>query len=447
MTTRRDFIKKAFFGTTALSLAPTAFTGLSARGYSHVMGSNDRIRVAAIGVHARGAALAANFVKQRGCVITYVCDVDKRAAAKCAAAVEQLQGTRPIVVTDFRKALESRDVDAVFVATPDHWHALASLLAMQAGKDVYSEKPASYCPSEGEILIEAVKKYGRVYQIGTQRRSWPNVIEGIRAVKEGAIGNVHFGKAWYTNNRPPIGIGKETEVPAWLDWNLWQGPAPRRAFKDNIVHYNWHWFWHWGTGEALNNGTHMIDLLRWGMDLDYPTMVNAVGGRYFGNDDWETPDTQVINFDYDGKKSLSYEGRSCNGKMVEGNSVGVMFFGDKGSLLIAGNNGYSIFDMDNQVVKQQYGKISIDPRNLMNPAEALDAIHINNFFDAIRKGTALCADVKTGHVSTLLMQLGNISTRLGRTLYIDPLNGHILHDEEANAYWTREYQPGFEMKL
>ena len=300
MTTRRDFIKKAFFGTTALSLAPTAFTGLSARGYSHVMGSNDRIRVAAIGVHARGAALAANFVKQRGCVITYVCDVDKRAAAKCAAAVEQLQGTRPIVVTDFRKALESKDVDAVFVATPDHWHALASLLAMQAGKDVYSEKPASYCPSEGEILIEAVKKYGRVYQIGTQRRSWPNVIEGIRAVKEGAIGNVHFGKAWYTNNRPPIGIGKETEVPAWLDWNLWQGPAPRRAFKDNIVHYNWHWFWHWGTGEALNNGTHMIDLLRWGMDLDYPTMVNAVGGRYFGNDDWETPDTQVINFDYDG---------------------------------------------------------------------------------------------------------------------------------------------------
>ena len=179
MTTRRDFIKKTILGTTALSLGGSLHH-LNAREYTKIIGANDRIRVAAIGVNARGYALSANFVKQKGCEITYICDVDLRAAEKCAQNVEKIQGDRPKIVTDFRMALDAKDVDAVFVATPDHWHALASLWAMKAGKDVYSEKPASYCPAEGEALIKAVKKYKRVYQIGTQRRSWPNIVEGIK---------------------------------------------------------------------------------------------------------------------------------------------------------------------------------------------------------------------------------------------------------------------------
>ena len=446
MSTRRDFIKKAIVSTSALSFGGV-LNGLSAKSYSNINGANDKIRVAAIGVNSRGGALAANFAKQKGCEITYICDVDSRAIAKCSDAVAKIQGFRPKGEKDLRKVLESKDVDAVIIATPDHWHAPAALMAMQAGKDIYLEKPCSYCPEEGEILINGVAKYNRVLQMGNQRRSWPNVQEGIQAIKEGIIGNVHFGKAWYTNNRTSIGTGKEVAVPEWLDWDLWQGPAPRVAYKDNIVHYNWHWFWRWGTAESMNNGTQMVDLLRWGMELEYPTMVNSAGGRYFFKDDWETPDTQVINMEFGKSKSMTWEGRSCNGRTIEGSSVGSMFYGDKGSMLITGSDGYRIFDLDNKVVKQQYSKIEIDPRNLMNPAESLDALHINNFFDGIRKGEKLNSDIVSGHKSTLLMQVGNIAQRVGRQLNIDSANGRIMHDTDAMKYWSRDYQPGWEMKL
>lgn len=446
MSTRRDFIKKAIVSTSALSFGGV-LNGLSAKSYSNINGANDKIRVAAIGVNSRGGALAANFAKQKGCEITYICDVDSRAIAKCSDAVAKIQGFRPKGEKDLRKVLESKDVDAVIIATPDHWHAPAALMAMQAGKDIYLEKPCSYCPEEGEILINGVAKYNRVLQMGNQRRSWPNVQEGIQAIKEGIIGNVHFGKAWYTNNRTSIGTGKEVAVPEWLDWDLWQGPAPRVAYKDNIVHYNWHWIWRWGTAESMNNGTHMVDILRWGMELEYPTMVNSAGGRYFFKDDWETPDTQVINMEFGKSKSMTWEGRSCNGRTIEGSSVGSMFYGDKGSMLITGSDGYRVFDLDNKVVKQQYSKIEIDPRNLMNPAESLDALHINNFFDGIRKGEKLNSDIVSGHKSTLLMQVGNIAQRVGRQLNIDSANGRIMHDTDAMKYWSRDYQPGWEMKL
>jgi predicted dehydrogenase len=446
MSTRRDFIKKAIVSASALSFGGV-LNGLSAKSYSNINGASDKIRVAAIGVNSRGGALAANFAKQKGCEITYICDVDSRAIAKCSDAIAKIQGFRPKGEKDLRKVIESKDVDAVIIATPDHWHAPAALMAMQAGKDIYLEKPCSYCPEEGEILINGVAKYNRVLQMGNQRRSWPNVQEGIQAIKEGIIGNVHFGKAWYTNNRPSIGIGKEVAVPEWLDWDLWQGPAPRVAYKDNIVHYNWHWFWRWGTAESMNNGTHMVDILRWGMELEYPTMVNSVGGRYFFKDDWETPDTQVINMEFGKNKSMTWEGRSCNGRTIEGSSVGSMFYGDNGSMLITGSDGYIIFDLDNKVVKQQYSKIEIDPRNLMNPAESLDALHINNFFDGIRKGEKLNSNIVSGHKSTLLMQIGNIAQRVGRQLNIDSANGRIVQDTDAMKYWSRDYQQGWEMKL
>ncbi len=446
MITRRDFMRKAALGASALSFGGV-FTGMKAKSYSNIIGANERIRVAAIGVNSRGGALAANFAKQKGCEITYICDVDSRAIAKCTQAINKVKGYTPKGEKDIRKVLESKDVDAVIIATPDHWHAPGALLAMQAGKDIYLEKPCSYSPEEGEILINGVAKYNRVLQMGNQRRSWPNVREGITALKEGVIGNVHFGKAWYTNNRPSIGVGKEVAVPDWLDWNLWQGPAPRTAYKDNVVHYNWHWFWRWGTGEALNNGTHMVDILRWGMEVDYPTMVSSVGGRYFYNDDWETPDTQVINLEFGKGKSMTWEGRSCNGRTIEGSSVGSMFYGDKGSMLITGSDGYIIFDLDNKVIKQQYSKLEIDPRNLMNPAESLDALHINNFFDGIRTGAKLNSNIVSGHKSTLMMQIGNISQRVGRSLDIDSANGRIVRDSEAMKFWSRDYEQGWEMKL
>jgi len=446
MVTRRKFIRQAAMGAAALSFGGVV-PGMSAKSYAKIIGANDKIRIGAVGVNSRGRALAANFAKQKGCEVTRICDVDSRATVKCLEAIEKAVGYKPKGEKDIRKALEAKDVDAWIVATPDHWHAPAALMAMQAGKDVYLEKPCSYAPAEGEILIQAASKYKRVLQMGNQRRSWPNVQEGIRALKEGVIGRVYFGKSWYTNNRQSIGIGKETAVPEWLDWDLWQGPAPRTAYKDNVVHYNWHWFWRWGTGEALNNGTHMVDILRWGMELDYPTMVNSAGGRYFCEDDWETPDTQVINIEFGNKFSMSWEGRSCNGRSIEGSSVGAMFYGEKGSMLITGSDGYKIFGLDNKLIKEQESKVAIDPRNLMNPAESLDAYHINNFFDGIRESKELNSDILSGHKSTLLVQLGNISQRVGRSLNIDPQNGRIIRDEEAMQLWGRDYEPGWEMKL
>ena len=443
---RRDFIKKTFLGTAALSIGGV-LPGFSAKSYSNIAGANERINVAMMGVNARGFALANNFSGLKNCKIIYVSDVDTRAAEKCIASVEKIAGERPKTAPDFRKALEDKDLDALVVATPDHWHAPAALIAMKAGKNVYLEKPCSHNPYEGEMLVEAAKKYGKVLQMGNQRRSWPNVIKAIEEIKSGAIGKAYFGKSWYTNKRPSIGVGQEAPVPDWLNWDLWQGPAPRKAFKDNYLHYNWHWFWHWGTGEALNNGTHMMDILRWGMGVDYPINVSSNGGRFHYKDDWETPDTQVISMDFKEGLSMTWEGRSCNARNIEGSSVGAMFYGEKGSLLITGGNGYTLYDLDGKEIRKIEDKEKIDPRNSASPAQQLDALHIQNFFDAISKGSPLRSDIDSGHKSTLLVQLGNIAQRVGRSLEINPENGHIIKDKEASKLWSREYEKGWEMKL
>jgi predicted dehydrogenase len=320
-------------------------------------------------------------------------------------------------------------------------------MACSAGKHVYLEKPCSHNPHEGEMLVEAAARYKRVLQMGNQRRSWPNVAAGIKELHEGVIGRPYFAKTWYTNNRASIGIGKEIPVPEWLNYDLWQGPAPRKPFKDNLIHYNWHWFWHWGTGEALNNGTHMVDLARWGLGVDFPTKVNSTGGRYRYQDDWETPDTQVINLEFDNQSMITWEGRSCNGKYDEGESVGVIFYGENGSMQIQSGNDYKIFDLKNNLVKEVKNDFVIDPRNLQNPSQQLDALHIRNFFDGIRLGTPVISDIDGGHKSTLLVQLGNIAQRTGHTLNINPKNGHILNDPEAMKLWSREYEPGWEPKV
>lgn len=445
MTTRRDFITKTATGTAALVVGGT-LPGFSALSYRRISGANERIHVAVMGVNSRGYALAQNYARQNNCIVDHICDVDSRALQKCSANVEKITGTRPKEFGDFRKSLESNDTDVMVIATPDHWHAPAALLALKAGKHVYVEKPCSHNPAEGEILLQGTAKYGKVVQMGNQRRSYPNVITAIQELRNGVIGRAYLGKGWYTNNRGPIGVGKEVAVPEWLDWDLWQGPAPRKAFKDNIVHYNWHWRWHWGTGEALNNGTHMVDLLRWGLDVDYPTKVNSAGGRYRYKDDWETPDTQIISFEFANNTAMTWEGRSCNGKNVEGIGVGALFYGENGSLLIDGN-AYTVFDLQNKVVKEVKDEVNVDSRNLASPGDNLDALHIQNFFSAIKSGERLHSDIESGHKSTLLVQLGNISQRVGRTLDIDQSNGHILHDADAMNLWQRDYEKGWEIVL
>jgi predicted dehydrogenase len=265
--------------------------GFTAKSYGNILKANEKIRVGIMGVNSRGLALANNFASQANCEVIYISDVASRAADKCIASVQTIQKKKPKAQADFRKALDDKNLDALVIAAPDHWHAPAAILASKAGKHVYVEKPCSHNPHEGEILVATANKYKNVIQMGNQRRSWPNVVAAIEALKNGVIGRPYFAKGWYTNNRASIGRGKETAIPSWLDYELWQGPAPRAPYKDNLIHYNWHWFWNWGTGEALNNGVHMVDLMRWGLGVEYPTKVTSSGGRYRYQDDWQTPDT------------------------------------------------------------------------------------------------------------------------------------------------------------
>jgi predicted dehydrogenase len=443
---RRTFIKKASSSAFVLSVGGM-LPSFSAKSYQNIVGANEKIRVACMGVNSRGLAVGKNFANQKNCEVLHVCDVDSRAADICIDAIGKIQANKPRATPDFRKALEDKDLDALIVTAPDHWHAPAALLACSAGKHVYLEKPCSHNPNEGEMLIKSAEKHKRVLQMGNQRRSWPNVAAAIGELHAGVIGRPYFAKTWYTNNRASIGIGKETAVPSWLNYDLWQGPAPRKAFKDNLIHYNWHWFWHWGTGEALNNGTHMVDLARWGLQVEYPTKVNSTGGRYMYQDDWQTPDTQVINLEFANKSMISWEGRSCNGKSIEANSVGIIFYAEQGSMVIESGNSYKIYDLKNNLVKEVKNNFTVDARNLSDPSQNLDALHILNFFDGIRLGTRLNSDIVSGHQSTLLVQLGNISQRVGRSLQIDPQNGHILNDKAAMKFWSREYQAGWEPRI
>jgi predicted dehydrogenase len=440
--TRRAFIKKAVAGTVGLT-AGGAILEAGARGYSRIIGANDLIRVAIIGTNSRGASMAGTFARQANTEVKFICDVEDKALQKGIEAVKSVTGREPKGIKDFRKVLDDKDLDAIYIATPDHWHAPATILGLKAGKHVYVEKPLSHNPFEGELVVKAAEKYHRIVQMGNQRRSWPTLAQGIQELKDGIIGRVYMAKAWYVNTRASIGIGKVVPVPSNLDYELWQGPAPRRPYKDNLIHYNWHWFWHWGTGEALNNGTHDIDVIRWGLGLDYPTRVNSVGGRFHYKDDWETPDTQVITFDAPGSIIL-WEDRSCNGSPVDDRGRGVVFYGENGALH-TGDNSYTVYDNKNKLVKDvKSDTIMTEGQNTTSPGELLDAVHVVNFLDCIRNGKKPVADALSGHKSTLWVQLGNIAQRVGHTLNINQSDGHIIGDQEAMKLWSRDYEKGWE---
>lgn len=437
---RRRFVSSSLTAGAALAFLPRDAARAQAA-------ASNKVVVAVAGIHSRGLELISKFSQVPGVELRYVIDVDSRYLPKAVDSGTKAFGKAPEAAADFRKVLEDKDVDALIIATPDHWHAPMATLAAKAGKHVYVEKPCSHNPREGEILVEAAQKTGKLVQMGSQRRSIANVQQMSREIREGIIGNVYLAQCFYSRRREPIGFGKPGAPPSGLDWDLWQGPAPRTAYRDNVHPYNWHWFWQWGTGEALNNGVHLLDVARWAMGVTYPTKASSFGGRWHdvGLDDWEAPDTQEIQLEFGPGKGISWFGRSCSTYGAPGYKAnGIIFQGSKGTIDYDGSGTYSVYDLDNKLIKTVGGE-GDKKVNLANSADpGLNDTHAQNFIDAIRGSAKLNAPIDQGHQSTLLAQLGNIAQRTGRALKIDPVNGHILDDPDAMKLWSRDYEPGWE---
>ena len=439
---RRDFLKAtSAAGLGLFAGAPGERAGAAPQ---RVRSPNERVTVAVIGVNSRGNVLAAGLARTERVDVAAICDVDARVLGKRADELRALRpdtAARLKAVADFRRTLDDKAIDAVAIATPDHWHAPMAMLALAAGKHVYLEKPASQNAREGELLVEAQRRHGRLVQLGTQQRSSTRSAEVVQAIRDGIIGRAYHARAWYANTRGSIGRGKPAPVPTGLDWELWQGPAPRTAYRDNLVHYNWHWFQQWGTGEICNNGNHEIDVARWALGVTYPVRVTSSGGRYAFDDDWEFPDTQDATFEFEGGRQIVWQGRSCNGYPTESRGRGVSVHGTAGTVVVD-RNGYTIYDAKNEIVRSSIGDDSRDPVNTVG-ADKLTAQHMANFVAAIRTGEPLAAPIPEGHASTLLCHLGNIAHRTGRALRTDPKTGRILGDDEAMKLWGREYAPGW----
>ncbi|MCX6907139.1 MAG: Gfo/Idh/MocA family oxidoreductase [Verrucomicrobia bacterium] len=404
--------------------------------------ANKKIVLAVIGTNARGLAHINGLLAQANAEIAYICDVDDRSIAKGLKAVAAKGGKEPKGIKDLRRVLEDKSVDAVTIATPNHWHSIAAIMACQAGKHVYVEKPGSHDQFESESLVAAAKKHDRVVQMGNQRRSMPTFIEAIAALHKGAIGRLLNARCYYTRFRPTIGHGKEVPPPTELDYTLWQGAAPDRPYKDNMFHYNWHWFWHWGNGELGNNAVHALDLARWGLQVDRPKRVTWGGGRYLCQDDQETPDTGLAAFDF-GDKLITWEQSSSHARAAEKLGFQVTFYGEGGTMIVT-DPGHRIFDPKGKETVGLKGKGDVD----VGKGSGSDSVeHFANFLDCIRTGNKPNSQIEDGQRSTMYCHYANLAVRTGRTINIDQTTGQVIGDPEATALCKREYRPGWEPKV
>lgn len=387
------------------------------------------IRIGVMGL-SRGMDLAKDFAKIDNVEVAYLCDVDDARLTSAAKQFNDRFNATPKTVKDFRNILDDKTVDALICAAPNHWHGPATIMACKAGKHVYVEKPCSHNPQEGEWMIAAAEKYKRCVQMGTQRRSAPGTRAAIEKLHQGAIGNIFLSRCYYTGLRGSIGKGEEAQPPANFDYDLWQGPAPRKPFRSNYVPYNWHWFWHWGGGELANNGVHGLDLCRWGLQVDYPTRTVSAGGRYWFDDDQQTPDTQTASFEFADGRQIVWSATSCNKHRVD---YFCSFYGDGGTLELEGDGKYRIFDKQDKMIEEG------------REASIGQLEHLQNFIDCVRedKPSGLNQPILEAHKSTLLCHLGNIAHRTGKTVLSDAKNGHVLNDVDQQNMWARQYDPAW----
>jgi predicted dehydrogenase len=460
---RRDFLK--------ITGAGVATAALSASTSSHagILGANDRVRVAVCGVRGRGNDHIHGFSRVPGTELAALCDVDENVSQQRVGEIEKMGLPKPKSYVDVRKLLEDKEIDAISIATPNHWHSLMAIWACQAGKDVYVEKPCSHNWFEGRQLVRAVKKYNRICQHGSQSRSNPGMIEAIHHLSDGTIGDVYMARALCYKLRPSIGHAKEEPVPAGVNYDLWTGPAPLKPFTRNRFHYNWHWIWDTGNGEVGNQAIHEIDIARWGLGVGFPLSVSAMGGHFMFDDDQETPNTLNATFCFDAsdgkRKMMELEVRhwitnheegigtgaygasavppagltagankkpadkqpSLGPKDAKTNTVGNLFYGSKGYLAIDGYDAYKTWLTD-QVEPGPHGKASGD--------------HYANFIDCVRSRRAqdIHSPIEEAHISTTLVHLANASYRLGRTLKFDAAKEIVVGDDDANGLLRGTYR-------
>lgn len=392
--------------------------------------ANEVVRVAVIGVRGRGMEHIDGLTKQKNARITTICDVDENVVGKAMTTVEKHYGARPKFVQDLRKVFDDPEIDAVTIATPNHWHALATIWACQAGKDVYVEKPVSHNVSEGRKMVDAARKYKRIVQTGTQCRSHKGMQDAIAFVKSGKLGKVYMAKGLCYKPRPSIGFKEDSETPKGLDYNLWTGPAAMVPFNANRLHYNWHWFWNTGNGDLGNQGIHQMDIARWGLGKnEMPKAVQASGGRLGYKDQGETPNTELVALEFD-DCLLQFEVRGLPTNDEAGAKIGVIFYGTEGILSITSYNNW-----------QSY----LGPKLEKGPGGSGGGDHFANFLGAVQSRDAkqLAADIEEGHYSSAYCHLGNIAYRLGRKLQINPSTESFVNDSEADAMLTREYREPF----
>jgi predicted dehydrogenase len=439
MISRRQFVNGLAAGVAGSAISSTA------KSYAQILGANDRLNFAINGLHGRGYAhLSSLKANSKTARVAYICDVDSGIMAKFAARAEQVLGYAPKAEGDFRRMLESKEVDAITIATPDHWHTPMAVLALKAGKHVYVEKPSSQNPREGELLIAAQKKYGKMVQVGDQQRSSDYTIELFDKIHNGYIGETYMARAWYVNTRGATYYGKPGPAPATLNWDLWQGPAPRSEYRANIHPYNWHWLRIYGTGEALNNGTHEVDVCRWALQGGFPKAITSTGGNYQFKDDWQFYDTLITNFEYEGKM-ISWEGRSRQGIREFGRDRGSLIMGTKGSVVID-RGGYDVYDWKGKQIDQYRTGHQSETTDVIGADTMTDA-HFANFIGAIKGQDQLHSPIPVANVSVTMLLLSNIAWFVDRRLSIDTETGHILDDPEAMKYWGRSYEPGWEVTV
>ncbi|MGE5428641.1 MAG: Gfo/Idh/MocA family protein [Methylococcaceae bacterium] len=446
-TNRREFIRNTAIGAAGIAIGGT-MSGFTAKSYSRIIGANDRLNVGIMGCGRRvGAYYNSLIYKNNNVDLAYICDVMKSQREKVGKDLAGKVSGKATLINDIREVFADKSVDAVFVAAPDHWHAPATWLAMQAGKHVYIEKPCSHNPREGELLVAFQQKYGKVVQMGNQQRSAKESQDIIAEIHKGIIGDAYKAIAFYVNSRGECPVPKKAAAPDGLDWELWQGPAPHREYMHNTWDYNWHWYgWNWGTAEMGNNATHELDIARWALQVAYPESVYVEAAkRHFLNDGWEMYDTMEATYRFPGNKVITWDGKSRNGHLTYGSDRGTIIFGTEGTVFV-NRDEYKVFDRGGKMIKEAKSSGSEAGTALGGGGDMTDT-HISNFFNVIRgKEAKLNSPIEQGAVTQMLTHYANIAYRTDKSFKVDTKNGHIL-DKDAMKLWDREYQKGWEPKL